>query len=140
MLIKNKLTAPNLPDDYITLVSLWSMVLVAFPAVYRSIAGWLERYFSFLLAVSTGCFVHLSRTHVHISRTARSEAATAETASIFVIHVCISVDLVLLSPARTGEFLSCSVNIFYLCLFLINLPKKAKTEGITPRSMTYLIS
>ncbi len=82
------------------------MVLVAFLAVYRSIAGWLEWYFSLLLAVSASCLEHLSWTHMHISRAAWPEAATAETAFIFVIHVCLS--------------------------FLINLPKKAKTEGINP--------
>ena len=69
------------------------MVQVAFPAIYRSIARWLERYFSFLLAVSTGCFVHLSGSHVHISWTRGPEAATAETAFIFVIHVYINLEV-----------------------------------------------
>ena len=62
------------------------MVLVAFSAVYRPVAGWFEWYFGFLMTVCTGCFVHLSRT-------TRSETAAA---SIFVIHVCISVDLIFL--------------------------------------------
>ncbi len=42
------------------------MVLVAFPAVYRSVTGWLEGYFSFLFAVRAYCFEHFSRTHVLI--------------------------------------------------------------------------
>ena len=61
------------------------MFLVAFLAVYRSVAGWLERYFSFLTTVCTSCFVHLSRT-------ARSKATSsfAEAASSFVAHVLIT--------------------------------------------------
>ncbi len=72
------------------------MVLVAFPAVYRSVTGWLEGHFSFLFAVCASCFVHLSWTYVHISRTTWSKAATAEVVFSFVIHVYFSVDLFLL--------------------------------------------
>lgn len=64
------------PSYSINLESLWSMVLVAIPAINRSIAGWLEWYFSFLLAVSTGCFEHFSGSHVHISWTRGSETST----------------------------------------------------------------
>ena len=88
------------------------MVLVAFPAVYRSVAGWLEGYFSFLLAVSTGCFVHLSWTHVHISRTRGSKAATAGTAIIFVIHVYISFNLILLSKGSNCKFLHDPLDLY----------------------------
>jgi hypothetical protein len=66
------------------------MVLVAFPAVYRSVTGWLEGYFSFLFAVSASCFVHFSRTHVHISWTCWSETAAAVIFS-FKTHVYLSV-------------------------------------------------
>lgn len=75
------------------------MVLVAFPAVYRSVTGWFEGYFSFLFAVSACCFKHFSRTHVLISRTTWSETATAFAFS-FKIHVYISVDLFLLALLR----------------------------------------
>jgi len=59
------------------------MILVAFPAVYRSVAGWLKRYFRLLTAVCTGCFVHLSWS---------SEVASsaAESASSFIAHIFIS--------------------------------------------------
>ena len=61
------------------------MFLVAFLAVYRSVAGWLERYFSFLTTVCASCLVHLSRT-------ARSKATSsfAEAASSFIAHMLIS--------------------------------------------------
>jgi hypothetical protein len=74
------------------------MVLVAFPAIHRSVTGWLEGYFSFLFAVSASCFEHFSRTHVLISRTTWSETATAVIS--FKIHVYISVDLFLLILLR----------------------------------------
>ncbi len=80
------------------------MVLVAFSAVHRSVAGWFEGYFSFLMTVCTSCFVHLSRTHVHVSRTSRSETApiTAEAASSIAIHMYISVILIFLSSFQQG--------------------------------------
>ena len=73
------------------------MILVAFPAVYRSVAGWLKRYFRLLTAVCTGCFVHLSWS---------SETASpfAEAASSFVAHMLISFVLVLLSKGCDREF------------------------------------
>ncbi len=75
------------------------MFLVAFLAVYRSVAGWLERYFSFLTTVCASCFVHLSRT-------ARSKATSsfAEAASSFIAHMLISFVLVLLSKGCDREF------------------------------------
>jgi hypothetical protein len=61
------------------------MFLVAFLAVYRSIARWYKRYFGFLTAVCASCFVHLSRT-------ARSKSASSftEAASSFITHMLIS--------------------------------------------------
>ena len=54
------------------------MFLVAFLAVYRSVARWPERYFSFLTTVCTSCLVHLSRT------------AWSEATSSFIAHMLIS--------------------------------------------------
>ncbi len=60
------------------------MLLVAFPAIYRSVTGWLERYFSLLTAVCASCFVHLSWT-------ARPETSSAtEAASSIVAHLYLS--------------------------------------------------
>ncbi len=68
------------------------MFLVAIPAVYRSVARWLEGYLGFLTAVCASCFMHLSWT-------ARSKTAssTAEAASSFVTHIFISLALALFS-------------------------------------------
>ncbi len=65
------------------------MILVAFPAVHRSVSGWLEGYFGLLPAVRTSCFMHLSWT-------ARSEtaSASAEAASSIVAHLYFSFGLV----------------------------------------------
>ncbi len=70
------------------LISLWFMFLVAFLAVYRSVARWLEGYFGFLTAVRTSCFVHLSRT-----AWSKSASSTTEAATSFEIHIYISVCL-----------------------------------------------
>ena len=61
------------------------MFLVAFLAIYRSVAGWLERYFSFLTTVCTSCFVHLSRT-----AWSKATSSFAEAAFSFIAHVLIS--------------------------------------------------
>jgi len=61
------------------------MFLVAFPAIYRSVTGWLERYFGFLTAISTGCLVHLSWS----AETTASSAS--EAASSIVAHIYFSV-------------------------------------------------
>ncbi len=65
-------------------ISLWFMFLVAFPAIYRSVTGWLERYFSFLTAVSTGCLVHFSWSAETSAASSASEAATSIVAHIFI--------------------------------------------------------
>jgi hypothetical protein len=62
------------------------MFLVAFPAIYRSVTGWLERYFGFLTAISTGCLVHFSWS----SETAAASSAS-EAASSIVAHIYFSV-------------------------------------------------
>ncbi len=81
------------------LISLWFMFLVAFLAVYRSVARWLEGYFGFLTAVRTRCFVHLSRTAW--SETAAS--STAEAATSFEIHIYIYLRMfVFLSSFQQG--------------------------------------
>ena len=67
------------------------MFLVAFPAIYRSVAGWLEWYFSFLTAVCTGCLVHFSW---YAETSAASSATSAsEAASSIVAHIYFSVYL-----------------------------------------------
>ncbi len=62
------------------------MFLVAFPAVHRSVTGWLERYFSFLSTVSTSCLVHFSWTAWP------ETSSTAEAASSIVAHIFISLE------------------------------------------------
>ncbi len=74
------------------------MFLVAFPAVYRSITGWLERYFSFLTAVCASCFMHLSWTAW--SETAAS--STAEAATSVVAHIYFSLVLIQFFSARAA--------------------------------------
>lgn len=60
------------------------MFLVAFLAVYWSVAGWHEGYFSLLSTVCANCFVHLSWS---------SETASpfSEAAFSFVAHIISSV-------------------------------------------------
>ena len=66
------------------------MFLVAFPAIYRSVAGWYKRYFGFLFAVSASCFVHFSWTAW--SETAATAASSAsEAATSIVAHILFSV-------------------------------------------------
>lgn len=70
------------------LISCWSVFLETFPAVNRSVARWLERYFCFLFAVCTDCLVHLSWT-------AGSEAtASTLSASVIVSHISISLGFI----------------------------------------------
>ncbi len=61
------------------------MILVAFPAIHRSVTGWLERYFGLLSAIRASCLMHLSWT-------AWSETASpsAEAASSIIAHIFIS--------------------------------------------------
>ncbi len=75
------------------------MFLVAIPAVYRSVARWLEGYLGFLTAVCASCFVHLSWTAR--SKTA-SSTAEAAAASSFVAHIFISLVLALFSSFQQG--------------------------------------
>ena len=64
------------------------MFLVAFPAIYRSVAGWLEWYFSFLTAVCTGCLVHFSWTAWSETAAATApEAATSIVAHILFLRI-----------------------------------------------------
>jgi hypothetical protein len=84
------------------------MFLVAFPAVHRSVAGWLERYFSFLTAVCAGCLVHLSWS----SETATS---SAEATSSIVAHLYFSLLLVCPIKGCNRKFSHDPLN-FYLDL------------------------
>ncbi len=59
------------------------MFLVAFPAVYRSVTGWPERYFGFLSAVGTSCFMHFSWTAWSETASSSAEAASSIVAHIF---------------------------------------------------------
>ncbi len=61
------------------------MFLVALSTVYRSIRGWLERYFGFSAAVRASCFMHLSW-----FIWPKSAPSSSGAASSFIIHMLIT--------------------------------------------------
>jgi hypothetical protein len=68
---------------YHYLISRWFVLSIAFSAINRSVTRWYKRYFCFLFAICTCCFVHFSRS----AAVASAASATAETASSAIIHL-----------------------------------------------------
>jgi len=89
------------------------MFLVAVPAIYRSVAGWLERYFGFLTAIRTGCLVHFSWSAKTAAASSASEAAAATS---IVAHIYFSVWLICLK----GRYRELSQDLLDLNLDLVS--------------------
>ena len=78
-------TASSVIIHLIHLISRWFVFCIAFSAIYRSVARWYKRYFCFLFAICTSCFVHFSWSAAKAS--AATASAAAETASSVIIHL-----------------------------------------------------
>ncbi len=101
------------------------MFLVAVPAIYRSVTGWLERHFGFLTAISTGCLVHFSWS----AKTSASSAS--EAASSFVAHIDFSVYLICLKSCNRE--LSQDLLNFYLDMIPDFCPGYKNNKSLDPR-------
>ncbi len=92
------------------LISLWwSVVLEAFPAVYRSAFGWLKWYFSFLFAVCANSLMHLSWT---VGPEVSSTASTSESALVPVVSAFESTTSIV---SHLFDFLCCLFDLLF-CL------------------------